>query len=52
MNPLKSFFRQQVVENGRIEERGQSREEWEEEVEEEARFEAEVNQDYDWDELS
>ena len=51
MNPFKRTFKKEVIENGRVEERGQSNEEWEEEVEEEARFEAE-DQGYDWDELS
>jgi hypothetical protein len=52
MEDPKSWFRRFVVESGRIDERGQTPQEWEEEVEEEARFEAEQNQDLDWNELS
>lgn len=50
MNP-KSWYKKFVVENGRVEERGQSQEEWEEEVEEEARFEAEIEDGQEWEDL-
>jgi hypothetical protein len=47
----KQEYRQFVIENGRVEERGQSHEEWLEEVEEEAQFEAEIQDGRDWEGL-
>lgn len=52
MNPKsKSEYRQEVIENGRVEDYGQSQEEWQEEVEDEAKFAAEIQDDKSWDDL-
>ena len=52
MNPKsKSQYRQEAVENGHVENRGQSNEQWHEEVEDEAKFAAEIKDGKDWDKL-
>lgn len=52
MNPKsKSEYRREVVENGRVENRGQTQEQWEEEVEDEAKFAAEIQDEKDWGDL-
>lgn len=52
MNPKsKTEYRQEVVENGHVENSGQSDEKWREEVEGEAKFAAEIQDGKDWDKL-